>query len=349
MSDKPPKPPKRLFKNDKWNETFHHFISSISNTTTRYQYDKTLRRFFAFITKKYGRETTPDKIVQADIEAFLQQPVTAGRGHRAGEPISPFTHNAYCMALRAFYSYCSRTLIEWRGKQVPILRTIPPTAHIKLAKTGDVERDMTEDEIKKFFACIDRSTLIGKRDYALFWAFLITGRRRMEITNLLRGDLEYGNFMTDDGQMRKGWRFHFRAKWRVTRESAEMDVTIIEALKDFHQAAERNFTTMDPNQPLFPGICGPANHHKPMKLDNADKRFRIYARAAGIDEQIVLHSFRWENAYQRALANGNNLIKVADELGWKSVDQAVHYIRRRKKKLAGDPTSAAIAAKFAQW
>jgi integrase len=345
MSDKPPKPPKRLFKNDKWNETFHHFVASIANTTTRYQYDKTLRRFFAFITEKYKQERTPDKIVQADIEAFLQQPVQT-TGPRQGKPISPSSHNAYCNALRAFYGYCGRDLTEFRGKMVPVLRSPNPTKHLKLMKPGEVDRDMTEEEVKSFFAAIPRDTVIGRRDFALFFAAISTGRRRFELTNLLRGDLERTTF-TEDGCKRTGWRYWFRAKWRVTRESAEMPLVVIEAIRRFHTSAGLDFDTMPPETPLFFGVTGPADRTKPLNLADVDRRFRKYARAAGIGDNIVLHSLRWENTWQRLQATGNNWDKVMEEMGWHSIELVARYARRRRRKEAGDPTASKVAAKFA--
>lgn len=335
----------RLFTNDKWQSTYDHFIASIANRKTSYQYDRTLRRFFAFVAKKYDKPRTPDLIIQADIEEFLQQPIMKP-GPTQGQPLNPCTHNAYIMALRAFYDYCGHCEVEFRGKMVPIYRRAPPTTHIKLAKVGEVDRDMTEEEVKNFFAAIPRDTVIGRRDFALFYAALVTGRRRFELTCLLRGDLEKATF-TEDGRSRIGWRYWFRAKWRVTRESAEMPLVVIEAIRRFHDAAGLDFETMPPETPLFFGLTGPTDRTKPLSLADVDRRFRKYAREAGIADNVVMHSLRWENAYQRSLANNNDLIKVMEELGWRNVEQVVHYVRRRRRKLAGDPTASKVAAKFA--
>jgi site-specific recombinase XerD len=177
---------KRLFRDSKWQNCYDRFILSLRNAGTRTSYEATVRRFFAFVAQKYGSARTPDKVSQADVEDFLSQP-TSRKGHD-GEAISPFTYNSYLNALRAFYAYCGRETRSFRGKTVPLLKELP-TARMKIAKTGDVERDMEEEEVRAFFAAIDTSTIIGKRDFSLFFAAVSTGRRRMELTNLLRGDI----------------------------------------------------------------------------------------------------------------------------------------------------------------
>lgn len=340
------KPPPRLWRNEKWQQCYLHFIANIASSKTRYQYNCTLRRFFLFVAEKHGKPRTPDQISSTDIEEFLQQPCRTP-GARHGKPISPCTRNSYIMALRSFYAYCGHAETEFRGKMVPLYRKEPPTEHIKLALLGEVARDFTEDELWAFFAAIDRNSAIGKRDFCLFWTLFATGRRRMEITNLLRGDIEPYPFV-ENGQKREGWRFHFRAKRRVSREAAELPPRCLTAIKEFHQAVGLDFDTMEPDHPIFFGLSGPADRTKPLNLNTVDRRFRKYATIAGIAENIVTHSLRWENSWQRYCESGNDILAVQEALGWRSVTQAVHYIRRRKRQQVGDPIASRLEAKFAK-
>lgn len=342
-----PRKKKRVFVHPAWQRIFESFLASIANDTTRTQYERTLRRFFAFIAEKYPNkraEHTPDKITQEDIEEFMRRPIQSGS--RAGQPLSAFSHNSYLIALRAFYGYCEQAEIEFRGKMVPAIRKTPPTIHVKQRKTGDVERDFTDGELEAFFAQIDTSTLNGKRDRALFLTLLCTGRRKREITLLRRGDLERMTFL-EQGRTRVGWTYQYLGKHRVTKETAEMPSVCVEAIRQFHAAYGLDFDTEPPEQPLFFGVAGPAKSDQPMALSSVNYRFEIYARAAGISEDTVVHSLRYEYAWQRYQENGHDALEVQDAVGWKSIEQTLHYIKRRKRKQRGDPMAEKMSARFA--
>jgi integrase len=321
-----------------WQSCYESWLASLHSTLTRRHYEGAIRRFFEFCYARYGKRITPDRVRRVDVEAFL------GGAHN-GKPWSPYTYNAYYQALCRFFAYASTYEIVFRGKPRPLLRGALPTTGIVRAHGGSVDRSMTEEEITRFFSAIDRSTLVGKRDYALFWTLFVTGRRRMEITNLRRGDLERVSLLKD-GALRRGWLFWYRGKWRTERESAEMPEECMEAIREFHAAAGRDIETMDANEPLFPGVAGDAIRTQPMALAHVGARFRKIARRAGLPDRLVPHSLRWGNSYQRYLANGKDLMKVVEELGWKSVEQAAHYVRMTARKEQGDQTAGKIAAKF---
>jgi site-specific recombinase XerD len=326
-------------KNAKWNSTCRQFIASLSSEITRNTYSQTLKRLIEFSSAKHGTSISPDKISSEDIKDFLKQPSKMGRNK--GQSTSAYTHNSYLAAIKSFYRYCATNTAEFRGKQKPLISPDRlPTNGIAGQKVGNVDRDMTEGEVRSFFAAINRGTTKGKRNYALFKTLLITGRRRFEITLLRRGDLEQCEF--DGGK--KGWRFWFRGKKRQTRECTEMPAACMSAIMDYHQAAGRDFDTMDADQALFPGT---ETRKRPLTLSSVDVIFRQCARAAGISEQVVIHSLRWENAYQRYLANDHDLLKTQEQMGWATIEQAAHYIRRKKRKNAGDVTANSIAEKFA--
>lgn len=337
---KPPAKPHRYFKHDTWNVAMLHFLDSRTSPLTRVQYTAILRRFF------HDPKKTPDKYTRQEVEAFLAQPVTLGPN--AGQPLSPYTRNHYMCALKSFYQYCSRYLVPFRDRQAPLLRGVSPLAEVKLARTGDSDRDFdAESDADRFLSVIDRKTPYGKRDYALFLTLLCTGKRRAEIGNLRRGDVESVVFM-ENGRARQGWLYHYKAKWHVNRESAEMPAECMDAIRTFHEFAGRDFATMSPEQPLFPGITGPAKVDQPMNLNGVDRRFRQYARAAGIAENVVVHALRRENAWCRYQENGHDILDVRDALGHKNVAMTTRYIEKRKRRQRGDPVASRLAAKFAR-
>lgn len=342
-------PDKPLWRSERWNTIFADFLAQINNKTTQGQYDKTLRRFFAFLREKHGRAVTPDKVGQSDIEAFLRQPVSIPT-MRAGHPLSPFSRNTYLMAIRSFYAYAENVEVEYRGKQMSALRgKTLPTKHIKVQGTGPADRDMDEGEINRFFAQIDRSTIIGKRDYAIFFALFATGRRRKEIAELLRGDMEPAIFY-EEGKPRHGWMYQYLPKWRLRKERAEMPSACIEVIRSYHLAAGCNFDDMRPFQPIFfsifAGAMAPMEQAKPIGLSVVDRRFRIYARAAGIPDNIVVHSLRHEHAWTRYNLNGHDILDVKNALGHTNVQTTLGYIEKRKRRVAGDPIASMLAAKL---
>lgn len=336
----------RFFTNTKWQANATRYLAQITNEGTRTAYRRVLMRFFGFVKERHGHEVTPDKITPADIEAFLQQPIPPGH-HHAGQQKGAARQNTILTALRSFYSYAQRDQVEFRGKLVPMLRTTPPTAHIKWRRCGEVDRDMTEDEITRFFAAISRETRVGLRDYALFYTLLSTGRRKAEIARLTRGDIEQATFVSADGSMRAGWLYTYTGKGRVSPEQAEMPQPCIEAIKAFHASLGRDFASMDTRLPLFCGVATTGKLDRAISLYHVDDRFRRYAGLAGLPANVCVHSLRWENCWARLQATGNNWERVQREIGWADIAMVARYARRRRKKEAGDPTANQVAARFA--
>ena len=54
-----------------------------------------------------------------------------------------------------------------------------------------VYQGFADDEIRKLLAAVDRSTLIGKRDYAIMTLAAQTGLRAVDIINLKRSDIDW--------------------------------------------------------------------------------------------------------------------------------------------------------------
>lgn len=338
MSNKPSKP-RRWFKNAFWNECTLSFLAACTSDRTRSNYAATLRRLFN------NPARTPEKYTRAEIEAWLHAPALCGT--RPGQPMTARTQNTYLMTLKSFYSYASHYIVIYRGAHVPLLRQPPPTTGIRRAKMGHADRDFEEDDIGRFLAVIDRETLLGKRDYALFLAYLCTGKRRVEIGRLYRRNFERV-FLVENGIRREGWIFSFKPKGRITNERAEMPEECMQAIRAFHGAAGRDFETMPPEQPIFPPTTGSTKTHQPVNENQIDRRFRAYARAAGIAENVVVHSIRGEHAFIRFEENGHNILDVRDALNHKDVHITMQYIEKRKRRKTGDPVASRIAARYAQ-
>jgi site-specific recombinase XerD len=115
---------------------------------------------------------------------------------RTGE-ISAVTHNRRLSTVSSFYTYAHRW--GWLNGRNPIdliqRRRVQDWAHAKV---------LTPQHVQRGLAAIDRSTLVGQRDYAILAATLVTGRRLSEMAGLRWSNLS----ITDESAV----RLSFRAK-----------------------------------------------------------------------------------------------------------------------------------------
>lgn len=333
---------KRLFKQPQWDLCYQQFLDSLPSPATRKCYNYILRQFFA-------DGLPPDKKTRADVEAFITQP---GMGLvKTGQEVCAATQNRRRAIIASFYTWCGSYTISFRGTVRPILNTMSPTIGGKRRKETESDRDMGEEEVARFFKQIDRSTLIGKRDYAFFFALLITARRANEIAQLRWCDLEQVVFM-DGSKPRIGHLYHWIGKGCVSRDSAEWPAACMDALKDYLEMAGK-WGQMEPDDPLFVGFCGGFRggdgwrKKEPVRVGTMDRRFRAYADAAGLPKSRVPHSFRHESAWCRYQENGGKLEKVQEDLRHANIQTTLGYLKRHIKEQQGDPIANRLASKFA--
>jgi site-specific recombinase XerD len=114
--------------------------------------------------------------------------------------------NISIMDVQAFLIYCSRHL---KGGSLSNVRGYLKSFHSHLQKTGQLLLDcekilsqpiVRETEISPYITCdeisnilnqIDRSTNIGKRDFAIITLAMHTGLRAVDIVNLKLGDIDW--------------------------------------------------------------------------------------------------------------------------------------------------------------
>lgn len=121
------------------------------------------------------------------VEAFavsLRRKSTQFEGHpfrpAQQSALSSHTVNSYIRALRAFTNW-----LHTAGYLPvnPLASVKPPRTHKAVVDT------LTDDEIAKLIASIDRSTALGIRDYALIVTYLDTGARCSELLELEMPDV----------------------------------------------------------------------------------------------------------------------------------------------------------------
>lgn len=106
-------------------------------------------------------------------------------------PVAGATANQRLAILSSFYTFAARRRLLAAPDGLPL--AIPnPISEVERAKVqayANVQA-LSAEVVEQQLAAIDRTTLAGKRDYALIALALQTGRRASELSNLTFGDLQ---------------------------------------------------------------------------------------------------------------------------------------------------------------
>ena len=120
-----------------------------------------------------------------DAEASIIAPLAQGWANickREGETVSPSTYNQRLAILSSFYCYAIKHEVLGDNPITRVERHIGPKK--------DAAHPIDPSGVKKGLGTIDRSTLEGKRDYAMLSLALATGRRVSELANLRYGHIQ---------------------------------------------------------------------------------------------------------------------------------------------------------------
>jgi site-specific recombinase XerD len=98
-----------------------------------------------------------------------------------GNPISSATHNSRIHCISSFFVYARK--MRWLPSNPMEMVEKRKVSHPHAA------RPLDKDMVEKALDSINRSTLLGKRDFAMLTLLLNTGRRVSEVMNLVCGDI----------------------------------------------------------------------------------------------------------------------------------------------------------------
>jgi integrase/recombinase XerC len=141
---------------------------------TRQAYSDTLNQFRGAL-KQLGLDLDSQDD-QALTTIALTAQAFASYSSVPGRQVRPATRNQRLAILSSFYEYAIRQVALEHN---PIKRV----ERSKVQSYGNA-RALTNDETEERLTAIDRSTLQGKRDYALLAVLLYTGRRLSEVQSL---------------------------------------------------------------------------------------------------------------------------------------------------------------------
>ncbi len=194
-----------------------------------------------------------------------------------------------------------------------------PAEGIRGFKTGDDEsphRALKREEAKALLDSIDRSTALGKRDYALLMLLVRTGIRRTEAVALTIGDLV----------MEQGYHVAFIQHGKGNKRGlAKLPVEVRQAIDDYLEAAGRAHVA--PDAPLFVSFRkGDHSQERSLHPNQVERIVKQRAKAIGIT--MSPHGMR-ASFITLAFEGGADLALVQDGARHKDPRTTRRYQRRR--------------------
>ncbi len=280
---------------------------------TRRAYADELRGFQqALQIMGYDLVDAPPATLQYAVQAWCGRPA---RGHEPTEN----THNQRRAILSSFYTYAIRNEAA----------TFNPCERVKQRRVQAYAnaRPLPADEVKQQLAKIDRSTLIGARDYSLLAVAYTTGRRVSELANLSMGDM-----LNEGGAVTLIWR-HCKGG-KVMRD--KLAAPVAGAL--LYWLAMRPAPTMEADAPVWVSL---ARWFAP---DDAPRRFTAQAIADMCERRLKVskvHSLRHTYAHQLE-RKGAAVSFIQAKLGHSSLSTTSKYLQQLASE--DNPYADAVAA-----
>lgn len=279
--------------------------------SSRRTYKRQLRQFVRWL-EATGRAEHLNTLQREDILAFKEALLTDG--------LSPNTVSGYITAVRRFFAWLETQKIY------PDV-----TRGIKGAKKprGFRKDTLTRGQIRQVLASIDRSTLEGKRDYALINLLVRTGIRTIEAARARIGDLRQ-----EGGQA---------VLWVQRKGRDEKDDFVLltdEAVGPIYEyLAARG--DRDENAPLFASLSN-RNRGKAMTTRSISGVVKRHLKANGLDSpRLTAHSLR-HTAISLAVEGGASLQQAQAMAGHSDPKTTMIYFHNLDRIRAGAEKCIAI-------
>lgn len=276
-----------------WAELFEMWLLSRESASTRRGYESAWNDLLEFTGKQIGG------IESLDIVRWMSAMRERG--------LAPKTIRSKMCGVSSYYNFINEFLDD------PVKN---PTSGIKrpIDKAMESPYFLTISETHRLLGSIDRSDVLGKRDYALFLFYIASGRRNSEIRRL-----RWGDFYEDGGKRFYKWT----GKWH-SRGHHEIPQMVYDAIIDYLSASNR-LLNMTENKCIFPS---PIDETKPLGSRQVGRLLKKYADIAGLDtKRIHVHSLRHTAAMLR-LQVGDNVGSISKMLGHATVMNTEFYLHQ---------------------
>lgn len=281
----------------------HAEISKNQSPKTIENYQHYLNRFVEFAGNLEPR--------QINIELVNKYRVHLNRlQDKRGNTLCKKTQFYHLIALRAFLKYLTKLDVKTMAPEKIELGKIP----------GRTVEYLDEAELQRFFAAVDSSNDVGKRDLAILETLYSTGLRVSELANLTRDqvNLERREFMVR-GKGRKP-RIVF-----LSPEATERIKTYLATRKDNWPPLFINYRPGKQSDE----ISGEGRGLSTVSIQNL---VRTYALRAGIVKHVTPHVLRHSFA-TNLLINGADIRAVQELLGHSSITTTQVYTHITNERL----------------
>lgn len=276
-----------------WNELFEMWLISRESPSTRRSYTTHWEQLLEFNDKKIG------EIKSIDIVRWIADLKERG--------LAPKTIRQYLYGISSYYGYINGFL----DQKVP-----NPVDGVK----KPVGKNITEpyflnpEEAGRMLQAVDRSTVLGKRDYALILFYIATGRRNSEVRRLKWGDFE---------QYEDRMFYRWTGKWNSCGRH-ECPKIVYDAIIDYLEFDDR-LIHMHKDCCIFPSMT---DETKPISSRQVGRIVKRYAGFAGLDtERIHTHSLRHTAAMLR-LTVGDDVGVISKMLGHTKIMHTQFYLHQ---------------------
>lgn len=268
-----------------WEAALNAFLDSRRSENTRRAYERTLRELERHAGRSLGEIRKPQ--------------VAAWVGSMRAAGLAESSIAQKLAAASSFYDYAADVFDS--GESNPAggrsLRGERVQAYANAAW-------LDSEQCQALLGAIDRSTAIGRRDYALFLGYLMMGWRNSEWRTVTLADLA-------------GERMRWRGKGQKTGRVAIPD--------QVRQAVEIWLRDLRPGSEfVFPGLSG-----RCLSAEQVRNRLRVYLRQAGLEGRgIHVHSLRHSAVMLRKSAGETDILKLRDFLRHSNVNTTQIYLHQ---------------------
>lgn len=225
----------------------------------------------------------------------------------------PTTVTNYIMALKQFFKWT-----EEEGIYPNIAKNVKGA---KLTKEHKKD-ELTTAQAQRLVGSIDRSTLTGKRDYAIITLMITTGMRTVEVARANIEDMRtLGDFTA----------LYFQGKGRTERtEFKKLPAQVEEAIRDYLTARNE----ADETKPLFISAAH-RNAGDRLTTKSISRIVKTRLVEAGLDSpRWTAHSLR-HTAATLSLLNGTSIEEVQQLLDHTNINTTMiyaHHIDKARRK-----------------